>query len=205
MKRMIAASCIGLACFLASASTLAASISYTYDAAGRLAKADYGDDRSISYTYDADGNLLTRQVEAPSEEPPPTPPTPPTPAAPVFQGEDGEAFVPMQEGFFIGGFMAGAQSQGAPVLIELPPSARDACPDGAYVWTVYNLQGEKLNVRDRDGNRITGDDGMETEAGIVSPDGDSLRFDLTDNPGYYHLEATCTSSEALYAMGMVVE
>ncbi|MEA3308539.1 MAG: RHS repeat domain-containing protein [Chloroflexota bacterium] len=37
-------------------------IAYTYDDAGRLIKAVYGDDTTISYAYDAAGNLLTRLV-----------------------------------------------------------------------------------------------------------------------------------------------
>lgn len=37
-------------------------IGYTYDAAGRLIKADYGEGRTITYAYDANGNLLDRVV-----------------------------------------------------------------------------------------------------------------------------------------------
>jgi YD repeat-containing protein len=37
-------------------------ITYTYDGAGRLVRADYGEGRCIVYTYDAAGNLLRRQV-----------------------------------------------------------------------------------------------------------------------------------------------
>jgi YD repeat-containing protein len=33
-------------------------VSYTYDAAGRLIQADYGEGASIAYTYDAAGNLV---------------------------------------------------------------------------------------------------------------------------------------------------
>jgi|Deesub1362A_J573_1020465.scaffolds.fasta_scaffold17696_3 YD repeat-containing protein len=36
------------------------SITYTYDAAGRLVGADYGEGQVITYTYDANGNLLQR-------------------------------------------------------------------------------------------------------------------------------------------------
>ena len=39
------------------------SIKYSYDAAGRLVKADYGAAGVINYTYDKAGNLLTRQVQ----------------------------------------------------------------------------------------------------------------------------------------------
>jgi uncharacterized repeat protein (TIGR02543 family) len=38
------------------------SVSYTYDAKGRLTRADYGTDKSISYTYDAVGNIKSKNV-----------------------------------------------------------------------------------------------------------------------------------------------
>ena len=37
-------------------------VSYTYDAAGRLARVDYGNGASIVYVYDNAGNLLSRTV-----------------------------------------------------------------------------------------------------------------------------------------------
>jgi uncharacterized protein (TIGR03437 family) len=43
--------------------TFAAVVNYTYDAAGRLAKIDYGPAGSITYTYDKAGNLLSRTVQ----------------------------------------------------------------------------------------------------------------------------------------------
>ena len=49
------------AVLLAAASgVLAASITYTYDARGRVTRAEYADGRSIAYTSDAAGNILTR-------------------------------------------------------------------------------------------------------------------------------------------------
>jgi hypothetical protein len=42
----------------------AAVIQYTYDDAGRLVKADFGE-KIISYTYDPAGNLLKRQIRMP--------------------------------------------------------------------------------------------------------------------------------------------
>jgi YD repeat-containing protein len=45
---------------------LAAAVNYTYDAAGRLVKVDYGNGSTISYTYDKAGNLLSRSVKASS-------------------------------------------------------------------------------------------------------------------------------------------
>ena len=41
---------------------LGSTITYQYDAAGRLTGADYGAGKSIAYTYDNNGNLLTRKV-----------------------------------------------------------------------------------------------------------------------------------------------
>jgi YD repeat-containing protein len=44
------------------APALAGSITYTYDDAGRLLTADYGNDSTIEYTYDNAGNLLARTI-----------------------------------------------------------------------------------------------------------------------------------------------
>ncbi len=38
-------------------------ITYSYDAAGRLIEANYGD-KSIKYTYDSAGNIVKREVNA---------------------------------------------------------------------------------------------------------------------------------------------
>lgn len=52
---------------LAFACTLfGGSVSYTYDAAGRLVKADYGSGGSIVYTYDSAGNLTSRTTTSAS-------------------------------------------------------------------------------------------------------------------------------------------
>jgi YD repeat-containing protein len=48
---------------LLAATSFAGSVTYTYDDAGRLTLADYGDGKSISYTYDDNGNLLQREVQ----------------------------------------------------------------------------------------------------------------------------------------------
>ncbi|NLI33417.1 MAG: RHS repeat protein [Deltaproteobacteria bacterium] len=40
-----------------------ATITYSYDAAGRLTEANYGD-KSIKYTYDSAGNIVKREVSA---------------------------------------------------------------------------------------------------------------------------------------------
>ena len=39
-------------------------ITYSYDPAGRLVRADYGDGVAVSYTYDAAGNLLQYRLGA---------------------------------------------------------------------------------------------------------------------------------------------
>jgi RHS repeat-associated protein len=51
-------------------SLFAANVQYSYDAAGRLIKVDYGDGRTISYTYDAAGNLLKRERTGAAEATP---------------------------------------------------------------------------------------------------------------------------------------
>lgn len=65
-------------------SALAGAINYTYDDAGRLIKADYGDNKTIEYTYDNAGNLLKQKTNA-------TDKTPPTVAS--TEPEDGAADV----------------------------------------------------------------------------------------------------------------
>lgn len=44
--------------------TIAAAVNYSYDAAGRLVKVDYGSAGSIAYTYDNAGNVTSRTVQA---------------------------------------------------------------------------------------------------------------------------------------------
>lgn len=51
-------------------SALAGTINYTYDDAGRLIKADYGNDKTIAYTYDNAGNLLNQKTNATDKTPP---------------------------------------------------------------------------------------------------------------------------------------
>jgi uncharacterized protein (TIGR03437 family) len=48
---------------------LADHITYTYDAAERLARVDYANGASIAYTYDKAGNLLSRLVTGPGARP----------------------------------------------------------------------------------------------------------------------------------------
>ena len=47
---------------LIAAQIMFAAVNYSYDAAGRLVKIDYGSAGSIAYTYDKGGNLLSRTV-----------------------------------------------------------------------------------------------------------------------------------------------
>jgi len=58
IQPLIAAS---LVCFLYTACSFAATVRYSYDAAGRLVNADYGD-ASIAYMYDPAGNVLATTV-----------------------------------------------------------------------------------------------------------------------------------------------
>ena len=60
--------------------TSSRTVTYTYDDAGRLVQADYGEDKGITYTYDDAGNLLQREVYG-VETPTPTPTSTPTPTA----------------------------------------------------------------------------------------------------------------------------
>ena len=63
MKRFLSISIFisALLCLSAPPYAPASTITYTYDDAGRLTGADYGD-KAILYTYDAAGNLLKREV-----------------------------------------------------------------------------------------------------------------------------------------------
>ena len=63
MRSACAALFVTLVCTLfLVAPALAGSITYTYDDAGRLLTADYGNGSAIAYTYDNAGNLLARTV-----------------------------------------------------------------------------------------------------------------------------------------------
>lgn len=53
-----------LICTLALPLAFAASVNYSYDAAGRLTRVDYGATGAINYTYDKAGNLLSRVTQA---------------------------------------------------------------------------------------------------------------------------------------------
>lgn len=46
----------------------AGTVTYSYDEAGRLIKATYGDETQITYTYDGAGNLLSRVTGPPSQD-----------------------------------------------------------------------------------------------------------------------------------------
>jgi hypothetical protein len=70
-------------CLCLASGVFAGTVTYSYDAAGRLIKADYGT-QSIAYTYDSAGNILQREVSAASA------PTPgPSSSAHVSSGGTG--------------------------------------------------------------------------------------------------------------------
>jgi len=60
MKRILAI--FPFIAILCLATATAQTVNYSYDAAGRLTRADYGDAGAIAYTYDPAGNLLQREV-----------------------------------------------------------------------------------------------------------------------------------------------
>lgn len=51
-------------CLFFLTASLAGAVTYSYDSAGRLVKADYGDAGAIVYVYDNAGNLTSRSVQA---------------------------------------------------------------------------------------------------------------------------------------------
>lgn len=58
--------------FLLSAVLTASAVNYSYDAAGRLSKIDYGSSGSITYSYDKAGNVLSRTVVSGGRNPAPS-------------------------------------------------------------------------------------------------------------------------------------
>jgi YD repeat-containing protein len=70
MKRVIFI-WLAIAAFLwlcAAPYTIAGTVTYGYDDAGRLIRAIYGDKTEITYTYDAAGNLLSRVTGPPGQD-----------------------------------------------------------------------------------------------------------------------------------------
>ena len=51
---------IAIVLFFCAAAVEAGTKKYTYDAAGRLVRVDYGNGKGFNYRYDANGNLLSR-------------------------------------------------------------------------------------------------------------------------------------------------
>jgi YD repeat-containing protein len=62
-KMNLLAAALGVGAFVAAISA-AETVTYSYDAAGRLTNAAYGGGATIAYAYDAAGNLLLREVTA---------------------------------------------------------------------------------------------------------------------------------------------
>lgn len=54
-----------VAAVILAATAAAQTVTYSYDAAGRLVRADLGGGRAVAYTYDAAGNLLSAASESP--------------------------------------------------------------------------------------------------------------------------------------------
>gem|GEM_PF-5589641 len=74
---------------------------------------------------------------------------------------------------------------GEPVTLTLPPGTDCEVPR----WKVYDLDGN--DITEKAGEAITGCA--------------CFRFDLTDEPGYYHVEAVCDgTSDEMYAFGVAV-
>lgn len=62
MRRMVWIAIVALTLALAGRSPLpAASMSFSYDVAGRLTRVDLGNGHAITYRYDANGNLVERK------------------------------------------------------------------------------------------------------------------------------------------------
>jgi YD repeat-containing protein len=59
MHRLLLSLSLGALCH-------AATVNYTYDAAGRLTQVNYGNGTVVTYTYDAAGNLLSRSTQTSS-------------------------------------------------------------------------------------------------------------------------------------------
>jgi YD repeat-containing protein len=56
---------LAAAALLLAAAVAAQPVTYSYDGAGRLIRADLGGGRAVAYTYDAAGNLLSAASESP--------------------------------------------------------------------------------------------------------------------------------------------
>jgi YD repeat-containing protein len=63
----------------------AATVTYTYDDAGRLINVDYGNGQTITYTYDNAGNMLSRTVASPASGQTAAPQNAARPKAPVTE------------------------------------------------------------------------------------------------------------------------
>jgi YD repeat-containing protein len=76
---------ISVAFALTGSASAAQTIVYTYDAAGRLTSATYGDSLATTFTYDPNGNILAIQTAPATTDAPETPETDLLPAGFVLR------------------------------------------------------------------------------------------------------------------------
>jgi hypothetical protein len=55
-RAVLVAACFGIGLGLATVTAAQSTTQYTYDALGRVTKADYGAGKTVSYSYDSAGN-----------------------------------------------------------------------------------------------------------------------------------------------------
>ncbi len=63
--------CFAALILFASQPGFADTVKCSYDAMGRITKAEYSSGKVINYTYDKSGRLTSREVVAPAPPPPP--------------------------------------------------------------------------------------------------------------------------------------
>src|SRR5262245_44218154 len=119
--------------FLFATFIQAAAVSYSYDAAGRLTKIDYGSAGVITYAYDKAGNLLSRTV-TPGQATGGTITSVNTASAPASAGIAGNTFIEIK-----GTNLVPATTPAAGVIWG-------SAPDFAQGKMPTNLQGIQVTV-----------------------------------------------------------
>lgn len=71
------AAALGSSLLVTAAQAQTTTVSYAYDALGRLVQVTYSNGESITYEYDAAGNRIEVQSQGGGSSPPPPPPPPP--------------------------------------------------------------------------------------------------------------------------------